>query len=434
MTDIINNLFNFINNFFVETNEPFKNTDNFGVSFFEDDDGKNYQRLLDSELVPAFIYKGKGYKVQKIKIIPKDMGKFNFTTSYKLGSIVKFKGKFYMALPVPNPKKKGDAKFTNFLKNIIPTKKFGDYVAWKHIMYLTKPKTYTENDLFPKADIPEEVNEGTILDDSNPRKKIKIIVKGMYNPFLSYKVGDLVKFNEKIYVNLLLKADKQEDPSKNKQTWKLVTFNGIMSDDYIPAKKVPSRVFEGEMILPNTVAKKIRQEYKGRMKGEYDSEEKYKLGDIVKFKNKYYISLVKGRGFLLDQPNENKQHWKLVKLIKGKQDEDDDKPKRKFWRKKHNRRKRKEEEDDEEEDDEDKPKRKSKKKEEEDDEDEEEDEEEDKPKRKSKKKEEEDDEEEDEDKPTRKSKKKEEDGESTDDEEPVNDDQNTEESDDETSE
>ena len=358
MTDIINNVFNFINNLFSEINETFKNTDDFGLSFFEDNDVKYYQQLLDPELTPSFIYKGKGYQVQGIKFIPKDLGKFNFETKYKLGSIVKFKGGNFMALAIPNPKKIGDANFTDYVKRIAPTKQFADYQAWKRIVYLDKPIIYDNSKLFPREDVPKEVKEEMILDDSNPKKPIKIVVKNTYNPLTSYKFGDLVKFNEKFYVNLLLKADKQENPSKNKQTWKSVDFKGIMNDSYIPAVKVPSKVFEGEMILPNT-------EYKGKIKGDFDPEEKYKLGDIVKYKKKYYISLVKGSGFILNAPDKNKKQWKNIKIIKGKRvddEEDDEKPKKKKGKKS--------DDDDEEEDDE-KPKKKKGMKSDDDDEDDE---------------------------------------------------------------
>lgn len=331
--DIINNVINFFNNLFNDLNEPFQNTLVSGTSFFVENDIKYYQQLLNEKKIPIYIYRNKIFRIPVYNIEVKNLGKFNFEQKYTLGDMIKFQNDYYIALPIPNPTPVGNDKYTDFIKKILPETKFGDFTPWKKVIYLDKPKTYNKTQLFPRKDVPEEVDEETILDDSNPNNIIKINVKASFDPFEYYQVGDLVKHGKLYFVNLLLIKDRQQAPSKKSFTWVPVKFEGIMSDAYISSNTVPSKIFQGEEILPKSIGTKIRQEYKTKMKGDYSAKKKYKLGDIVKHKKKYYVSLVRGSGYLLDKPGTNKKQWKLVKLLKGKpkknkkkveEDEEDD--------------------------------------------------------------------------------------------------------------
>ena len=341
MNKYINNFFNFLNSFTIDIDigknlnatfelnrnitENFSKSDRYGYSFFKSGDTKLYQQVIDSDLIPDFIYQNKKYKYKDFKIKPKFLKEYKNSTRYKLGDVVSYKKKFYMNLVIPKEKKSKKVTFSTYSQNINPVKKFGDYTVWKRINYYKAPLKYKKSDLYADT-IPENITIGQVLDDSNPDNIIKITWKDEYESFTAYSLGDLVTLNKKGYINLSLKSMIQEPPNTNKTTWKSVVMDLPPAyTAYVMAKVIPSTVVEGKFVLPSSVPTEIRALYKAKNLGKYNPSTQYKLGDIVSYKDSYFINLLKDIPYLAGIPTSNKQHWKEVRIKKpSKNDNDED--------------------------------------------------------------------------------------------------------------
>jgi hypothetical protein len=339
MNKYINNFFNFLNSFTVDIDiknlnatfelnrnitENFSKTDRYGYSFFKSEGNKLYQQVIDSDLIPDFIYQNKKYKYKDFKIKPKFLKEYKNNTRYKLGDIVIWKKKYYMNLVIPKEKKSKKVTFTTYSQTINPVKKFGDYTVWKRVNYYKSAIKYKKADLYADT-LPDDLKIGQVLDDSNPDKIIKVTWRDEYEAFTTYSLGDVVTLNKKGYINLSLKSMIQEPPNTNKTTWKPVVMDLPPAfTAYVIAKIIPSTVVDGKFVLPSSVPTEMRALYKAKITGKYDPAAQYKLGDIVSYKDSYFINLLKDIPYYAGIPGSNKQHWKEVRIKKPSKNNEDE--------------------------------------------------------------------------------------------------------------
>jgi hypothetical protein len=331
MNKYINNFFNFLNSFTIDIDigknlnatfelnrnitENFSKTDRYGYSFFVNEESKYYQQVIDSDLIPAFIYQNKKYKYKDFKIQPRFLKEYNANTKYKLGDIVTWKKQYYINLVLPQEKTSGNITFSTYSQNITPVKKFGDYTVWKKINYYKSPIKFKKSELYAD-NLPPDLKIGQVLDDSNPENLIKVSWKDEYDSFTEYSLGNIVTLNKKGYINLSLKPMIQESPKTNKTTWKPVIMD--LPPDYtayVISKLLPDSIIDGKYILPSSVPNNIRELYKAKIVGPYKSDNTYKLGDIVLYKDSYYLNLLKDIPYYADPPTSSKQQWKEVRIL-----------------------------------------------------------------------------------------------------------------------
>jgi hypothetical protein len=344
MDKMINNLFNYLNSISFKIDfdkefgnfEIFRTIENFeenepklGYTFFIEDKKKFYQQVVDSDVIPDFLFGNKKYSYKQYKFIPKSKKKFSSATKYKLGDIVTFRNYTYINLVIPKAKKSKKVTFTGFSKKIAPKQKFADYTAWKRINFYTKNVTYKQSEILTEDYIPQQIIFGMVIDDSDPEKVKKITWRDEYDPFTAYTLGDIVTFRKKGYLNIFVgKPVVQESPLKNKTTWKPINIDLPPANvAYYNPKKVPNSVLEGAFILPASTPKATRELYKVTNKGIYDPKQQYKLGDIVKHKNSEYINLLRDVPYFADIPGTSKLHWKSIRIKQPGEDdakEDDD--------------------------------------------------------------------------------------------------------------
>ena len=112
------------------------------------------------------------------------------------------------------------------------------------------------------------------------------------------------------------------NPDKDTLTWKQVKLLPTLK--IVPAKQVPRKVKIGQTSLPKSLVS-LKKDFLNKLAGDYDNKRKYRLGDIVKFNNKFYLNLIfsyifdaTGKRIFLDSETkgspDNDKAWKLVQI------------------------------------------------------------------------------------------------------------------------
>ena len=123
---------------------------------------------------------------------------FNNKVDYSVGNIVIFNKKFYMNLHyIKKNKKKSSPKAVKKIVSINPDK---DRVNWKEVTLLPVLKVLMQNQVSQKVKLGETLLPKNLLSlKANFPNKLA----GVYDNKKKYKLGDIVKFNNKLYINLI---------------------------------------------------------------------------------------------------------------------------------------------------------------------------------------------------------------------------------------
>jgi hypothetical protein len=83
----------------------------------------------------------------------------------------------------------------------------------------------------------------------------------------------------------------------------------LKSDPNLQSNYVASESLKDTVIIGSTII----NDFKYNLAGDFNLKNKYKLGDVVKFKDLYYVNLFKGNPVIQTLPN-NPLQWKKVKI------------------------------------------------------------------------------------------------------------------------
>jgi hypothetical protein len=149
-------------------------------------------------------------------ITAKWRGEYQPFQLYSLGDVITFGGYAYINL---------------LFKKAIQENPPKNLVSWHYIDIDIPPDRSAWVD--PKK-IPNIIDEGKfILPASEPkdvREKYKSVLAGEYDPNVEYKLGDIVLFNNKYYINLLKDIPfKQYKPSESRLQWKMIKYGTMKS-------------------------------------------------------------------------------------------------------------------------------------------------------------------------------------------------------------
>jgi len=300
------------------------------INYFEKPVNYNSDDLYEFKLPSSFLI-GQIISDPRYPLkIKAEFKNYNALEKFQLGDIIRTdNGKFFGSLL----KSKNFQEYPDFNKK---NKNLGKDLLKKGWQLVTIKITELR---LESIKLPSEFKIGEKFEylPRNDLNNIKFTTKFKqdFNNKKSYDIGNVVIFNKKFYIYLYYKKiDKKkkspkdikktllDNPDKDSVNWKEIKL--LPTVKIMPAKQIPGKVRIGVSQLPKPLIS-LKNDFLNKIAGEYDSDKKYRLGDIVNFNNKLYINLIfsytfdnNGKRIFLDSESKdipsNDKAWKLIQL------------------------------------------------------------------------------------------------------------------------